>query len=186
MSESRTAPQSMGRAPDAETAGTRTNASVLGDVLFLMLHSPLHRGWPIMLTEVNILPPIQHKQFRLYHDEKGRPIGFVSWAWLSNEVEKEYATGTYRLKPKDWVSGDNAWIIDFIAPFGHVMAVRKHLRRERVFARADGVCKAFRRVKGEEAIRVMQFGRFSGRQKSNWKSYTRPMVKPIRVRPEQS
>lgn len=176
----------MGRAPDAEGAGTRTNSSVLGDVLFLMLHSPLHRGWPIMLAEVNILPAIHHKQFRLYHDEKGMPIGFVSWAWLSDEIEREYSTGTYRLKPGDWVSGNKAWIIDFIAPFGHVMAVRKHLRRERVFERANGVCKAFRRVKGEEAIRVMQFGRFSGRQKSDWKSYTRAIVKPPGIRSGES
>lgn len=164
-------------APEAASQGQKTNAAVLGDVVFLMLHSPIHRGWPVAMVEANILPPIHHKQFRLYHDEKGMPIGFVSWAWLSDELDQRYAAGNYKLKPMEWKSGPHAWIIDFITPFGHAMAVRRHLWRDQVFL-PTGVCKAFRKVKGEDAIWVMQFGSRRGRKASGFKNFKRPIVKP--------
>ncbi len=166
--------------PEAESGGSRTNSAVLGDIIFLMLHSGIHRGWPLALLERNVLPAIHHKQFRLYHDDNGRPIGYASWAWLSDELDKLYATGTYGLKPEDWKSGPNAWMIDFVAPFGHATAVRRHLRREKVFA-PTRVCKAFRKVKGEDAMWVMQFGPRKTIEATGWKNYKRPIVKaPLR------
>lgn len=162
--------------PEAQSGGSRSNSAVLGDIIFLMLHSGIHRGWPLALLERNVLPAIHHKQFRLYHDSNGRPIGYASWAWLSDELEKLYAAGTYGLKPDDWKSGANAWMIDFVAPFGHAMAVRRHLRQEKVFS-PSGVCKAFRKVRGEDAMWVMQFGRRRDGKVSEWRNYKRAIVK---------
>lgn len=168
----------LGQQSEAQSAGQRTNSAVLGDVVFLFLHSPLHRGWPVFMIERNVLPAIHHKQFRLYHDGNGRPIGFVSWAYLTDELDQKYQTGAYALKPMEWIGGTNAWIIDFVAPFGHTMAVRRHMRQERLFSETNGITKAFRKVKGEDAIWVMQFGPKKYRKDSDWKNYKRPIVKP--------
>jgi cytolysin-activating lysine-acyltransferase len=168
----------LGEQAEAQPGGTRTNSTVLGDIVFLFLHSPLHRGWPIFLIERNVLPAIHHKQFRLYHDDKGRPIGYLSWAWLTDEHDAKYQMGAYALRPSDWIGGSNAWIIDFVAPFGHTMAIRRHMRKELLFKESKGVTKAFRKVKGEDAIWVMQFGPKRFRKDTNWKNYKRPIVKP--------
>ncbi|MBA5777673.1 toxin-activating lysine-acyltransferase [Stappia sp. F7233] len=47
------------------------------------------------------------------------PIGFASWAYLGEEpAERIVKKGIRRLMPTDWKSGDEFWLIDFIAPLG--------------------------------------------------------------------
>src|SRR6185369_8918560 len=88
-----------------------TKSEVLGDIVFLMMHSELHRKWPIAVLERNVMPALQHNQYRLYK-KNDRPIGYVSMALLSDEVERRYLLGGYHLQPQDWASGKNIWMID--------------------------------------------------------------------------
>ena len=44
------------------------------------------------------------------------PYGFVSWALVSEDVERRLDRPDFRLRPGDWKSGDRAWIIDVVAP----------------------------------------------------------------------
>lgn len=37
---------------------------------------------------------------------------------MSDEVDARLAAGTTRLCPHDWKSGDKAWVVEVIAPFG--------------------------------------------------------------------
>ena len=100
---------------------------LLGEVVSLMLASNLHRDYLVNDIGSVFLPPIDWNQFRIYHQGE-RPIAFVSWAWLSEEVEHAYLHSDRNLTPNDWNSGSNGWIIDFIAPFGHATKIVSDLR----------------------------------------------------------
>jgi cytolysin-activating lysine-acyltransferase len=79
---------------------------------------------------VVLLPIIKRQQYVLI-EEKGRPIFFLSWAWMSEEAERRYLTQeTVVLPEEDWCNGDRMWFRDFIAPFGHAEALFRLVREE--------------------------------------------------------
>ena len=99
----------------------------LGSILHLMMHSPLHRAYQIKDLEERFIPSLLHNQFR-YYEINGTPIGFVNWAWLTDELETEYSTGQHELILDEWVGGTHLWFPEFIAPFGHARAIVRDLR----------------------------------------------------------
>jgi len=98
-----------------------------GEALFLFASSPLHISYSVAQLATFLLKPIQLNQFRIYRT-KDKPVGFVSWAFLSAEAAEAYSTDRRELRADDWISGDRLWIIDFIAPFGHAHAMHRDLR----------------------------------------------------------
>jgi len=102
---------------NGDSGGEVSNASVLGEIVWLLSYSKLHRDWPIGSIQQWVLPAIYHGMFRLYR-QNGKPHGYVSFALLSKEVEEAYVLNTSTLRPEDWKSGERGWIIDFVAPFG--------------------------------------------------------------------
>ena len=109
-----------------------TPAEVMGDVVWLMTQSPAHKHLFIVDLEWLVLPPVMLRQFRLVRG-KEKPQAFVTWANLSEEAEQRLMAGHTRLKPSDWNSGDRAWIVDLVAPFGGQEAVLKEIK-QRLFA----------------------------------------------------
>ncbi len=91
--------------------------NVMASVLMLMLQSRRHRHQFVSDIEWSVLPPLALQQFRLFQTEKG-PIGYVTWAFLSEETAKDLPARQGRLKPTDWRSGDQCWLIDLVAPMG--------------------------------------------------------------------
>ena len=106
-------------------------ASLLGQVAWLMMQSPVHRHLFLADLEYRVAPPLMLQQFRLYRRDNV-PVAFVSWALLTEEVEKRVQSGAWRLQPADWRSGDRLWVVDLVAPHGGLDAVLKDLR-ENVF-----------------------------------------------------
>lgn len=100
---------------------------MLGSIMHLMMHSPLHRRYTIHDLAERFIPSLLHNQFR-YYEINGAPIGFVNWAWLDDKTEKKFSTGHYELKLDDWRSGSNLWFPEFIAPFGHTRQMVNDLR----------------------------------------------------------
>ena len=67
------------------------------------------------------------------------------------ELEEKYQKGEKVLtKLEDWKSGDNGWIIDFIAPFGHAKQIIKDLRNN-IFKGKQG-----------KALRITKDGKVRG------------------------
>jgi len=104
-----------------------SNAQILGEVVWLLTKSNLHRDWSIASIEQWVMPAISKQRFRLYH-EGDKPVGYVSWAHMSQRAEKAYVKNTRLLSPDDWESGDRLWFVDFITPFGHAMRVTRDLK----------------------------------------------------------
>lgn len=136
---------------EAQTTNGASAPAVLGEMIWLYSMSKMHRTWPIASLQQWLLPAIAHKQYRLYHSG-GKPVGLVTWAWLSKEVETEYVRNTTSLQPKDWKSGDRGWVLDFVAPFGDAKRIVHDLKHN-VFPNDVG---RFLRVRdGDDTMRIM-------------------------------
>ena len=93
----------------------------VGYALELLAQSEYHRQFKVgdyFCTE--ILPPLGCNQARFYVTSEGLPTGMVTWAWLSEEVEREvHATGR-ALKQGEWSGGDRLFFNDWITPYGNI------------------------------------------------------------------
>lgn len=128
-----------------------TNMTMLGEIVWLMAHSPLHKGWRMASIFQWVVPALMHKQCRLYRRD-GRPVAYVAWARMSKEVEEGYVLNPRSLNPKDWTSGERGWIVDWIAPFGDSALVMKDLR-EGLFK--DEVGRALRVKPGSDEMQII-------------------------------
>lgn len=89
---------------------------VLGQILMLMMDSPQHKYMFISDLDWILRPPLQLRQFRLYRQDD-RPRSYISWGFLSPEVENRLLKEDSRLRPHDWTSGNRIWLIDIISPY---------------------------------------------------------------------
>lgn len=105
----------------------RERHRLIGEVTALLICSDLHRKYLVDDIGLVFLPPIDLDQFRIYKVNE-RPIALITWAYLTEETEKKYLTGNYTLTHDDWHAGDRAWVIDFLAPFGHAKQVAHDLK----------------------------------------------------------
>mgnify|MGYP003149597405 FL=1 len=123
------------------------NTEAVGKMTFLMGQSEAHCNWTVDDIHRLILPPVALQQFRIWEVES-HPVGFVTWAMLTDEAQQGYWDGTRLLQPDDWQAGENLWLIDFVAPYGGVRQMvregRKHLRSvlgEGVLGRANRISR---------------------------------------------
>ena len=103
--------------------------STLGAILWLMQHAPYHSQWALHDLEVDILPPMALGQYRLYHTPEGEPFGFVTWAYVSEEVKDILVERKRPMQRNDWTSGELLMFNDFVAPFGHGRWMVQDLRK---------------------------------------------------------
>lgn len=106
-----------------------TKLPVVGHVAWLYSQLDSHKYFCMQDLEHRVIPPISLEQCKLYVQMKtgGLPTGFVSWAYLNEESEAKYLN-TQKLSPQDWRSGDRAWLIDVVAPWGGQDAIFHELK----------------------------------------------------------
>jgi len=126
---------------------------IIGEVSSLMVSSDLHINYKMADLRDIFTPAIDCNQFRIYHNQNGFPVGFVCWAFLSDEIDKLYAEGKYKIKPDDWNSGKNVWIIELIAPFGHGKKIISELRNQ-IFPDKSGKALTFTKDKKLRVINI--------------------------------
>ncbi|MFK3776576.1 toxin-activating lysine-acyltransferase [Agrobacterium sp. NPDC089420] len=132
----------------AQASGKRI-IKLLGELVYLMLSSDLHRKYFINDIGSVFFPPIDLNQFRIYY-KNGGPVGFVTWASLSKEIEERYLSTDYILRPQDWNSGDRILFMDFMAPFGDGKNIVRDLRKN-IF---PDIAARSVRVRGDAKLRV--------------------------------
>lgn len=101
--------------------------SALGAVSMLAMKSANHKYLFVSDYEWLVIPPVALKQFVVFRTEKNEPIAFISWAKINEDVEKRLLSGSIKLKPQEWNSGDKLYIIDMISPFGIGKEILKQL-----------------------------------------------------------
>ena len=124
-----------GQPLDPKTAIEKTAA--MGNALWLMTQSAVHRNLLVSEVELLLLPPIAYGQFRLWRRPDNIPVGFMSWALVNDEVDARIKSGhANKLRHMEWKSGAHIWVMDAIFPFGgHELALKEV--REVVFPGRD-------------------------------------------------
>lgn len=101
--------------------------STIGAISLLAIKSQSHKYLFISDLEWLVIPAVAQKQFTLIRNSKNEPIAFISWAKVSEDVEKRLLSGSIKLQPKDWNSGDKSYVIDVISPFAPIKEILKQL-----------------------------------------------------------
>ncbi|MFD2178059.1 toxin-activating lysine-acyltransferase [Veronia pacifica] len=114
-----------------------SNIQLFGHIVWLYSRSELHGNMSIASLQNWVIPAMATNQFRIYH-RNGLPVGYVSWAFLSEEVEEQYLTvADFQFLPQHWQSGDRGWVIDFIAPDGDALKIIRDMQRN-IFPNTEG------------------------------------------------
>lgn len=71
-------------------------------------------------------PPLRLGQYKILRNN-GYPRAAITWAGLGPDQERRFAVDHQTLRPEDWNSGPSPWLVDFLAPFGHVDQIVPHL-----------------------------------------------------------
>jgi cytolysin-activating lysine-acyltransferase len=132
--------QSTSFPPAAPPPGVPRNvAEALGQIVWVLSQSPLHRELRIKDLEWSFMPAVLHEQFRIFRfgplqglesvDPKSfapagltrealeqLPLGVAIWAKLSASAEAKLEKGE-RLSHDEWRSGDRVWLVELISPF---------------------------------------------------------------------
>lgn len=104
-------------APPQTTASGKTVAQVLGEIVWLMSQSPIHKQLFISDLEWFCMPAILLEQFRVFNGPNS-PAAVAFWASVSEETENRLIAGGGRLRPDEWRGGGRMWLIELVAPFG--------------------------------------------------------------------
>jgi len=125
----------------------------MGEVSFLAARCKMHAGISLGNLRRWWEMPILLKQHWIFRIDDV-PRAAVSWAALSPEAEHRYIVEGSGLRPEDWRSGSQVWVIDWIAPF---QLIRLN-RQIRTWMITDG-------FKGCSSVRFVRMSR-KGRPRS--------------------
>lgn len=107
----------------------RDHAQQLGLAVMLMLQDKVYSEMQVLCLKVWTEQAILHNQIRFFFNELGSPVGYVAWAYLTDEVERKFAEGGVSpLHPSEWNEGDRLWIMDFCSPRGHTADIVRLLK----------------------------------------------------------
>lgn len=132
------------------------------DCLYLFNQSEDHRLYTLSDFNHFCLFPLIHQKARLFY-EQDRPIGFVSWAWLTEEEATEFLSEMWMPDEEVWKRPDvvddkyHLWGIDFIAPFGHSISVMRGMRKHSQSVLGQHVPANWRRFKQPDRVHTKEF-----------------------------
>ena len=78
---------------------TKTMGSMIGEIVWLMSQSPVHKHLSLADLEWILMPPVILGQYKLFRDGQ-KPVGAALWGYLSVEAEEKLKT-VGRLAPAD-------------------------------------------------------------------------------------
>lgn len=138
-----------------------------GAMTFLAGLTTYHRDKPLARAMHYLEPAWRLNHYKIFRTN-GYPRAFVTWAGLSPAAEARFAVDHQPLAPQDWTSGHSVWLVDFVAPFGHVEQIvplltqNPDLTRVRtLWHNATGErCRIveWSRAPGETAVAVRSYG----------------------------
>ncbi|NQW01665.1 MAG: toxin-activating lysine-acyltransferase [Rhodospirillales bacterium] len=126
---------------------------MLGQLLLLFTQSPYYAGRSTGRLTQTVLPALIRGDF-VYVADRGCLVAWASWAFVSDQVLDAIKAGNL-IQAEDFDSGAHLLCLDFIAPFGHAIALHREIRR------VHGARKAvwFRMTKGDRFCEVVSNGK---------------------------
>lgn len=99
------------------TSRKKTVSEVLGEMVWILTQSPIHKQLFLGDLEWFIMPPLVLEQFRIFNGPQ-HPVAFALWATVNEETEQRLIQGAHKLRADEWKNGDRPWLIELVAPFG--------------------------------------------------------------------
>lgn len=106
----------------------------LGAMMYLAALGRHNAQRPLPQALTQFEPPLRLRQYRIFRSG-GYPRAFITWAGLTPAAERRLAVDHLPLRPQDWNAGGSKWVIDLVAPFGHVEQMLRMLARNRTETR---------------------------------------------------
>jgi cytolysin-activating lysine-acyltransferase len=138
------------------------NRNTVLDCLYLFNKSDDHRLYTLAEFNSYCLFPLLHKKARLFYDGD-QPVGFVSWAWLTEEEAEEFLSEMWMPDEEVWKRPDviddqyQLWGIDFIAPFGHSTKVMRGMMKHSQSVLGKRIPAHWRRFKQPDKVHTKEF-----------------------------
>jgi len=132
------------------------------DSLFLFNQSLDHRLYTLVEFNHYCLFPLIHQKARLFYNGS-KPIGFVSWAWLTEEEAQDFISERWmpseEVHKRPDVIDDQyqLWGIDFIAPYGHSTKVMRGMMKHSQSILGKRVPAHWRRFKQPDKVHIKEF-----------------------------
>ncbi|WP_321882703.1 toxin-activating lysine-acyltransferase [Burkholderia cepacia] len=101
-----------------------------GCVASLMLAKPAVSNHELVRLTAWILPAIELRQIKIFFDANGKPVGFVTWAFLSDDVVRTVESGGFISHLSEWNEGRDLWIIDLSIHRGGLVGVSRFVREK--------------------------------------------------------
>ncbi len=95
-----------------------TVSHMLGEIVWLLSQSPLHKHFSIADLDWFVAPAIAHGQYRVFRAGE-KPVGVAFWAYVNEDTNKKLSEGTGRMRPDEWKGGDILWLVELVAPFSN-------------------------------------------------------------------
>ncbi|MGF1701288.1 toxin-activating lysine-acyltransferase [Photobacterium makurazakiensis] len=108
---------------------TAKEMQLIGEITWLLLHSPLHKAYPLSTLEERFIHACLLGQCQVFYDQSG-PIGLVTWAKVSSKWHERMLDSDTWPPVHEWDKGDYLWFMDFVAPFGHCTRIRRELSKQ--------------------------------------------------------
>ncbi len=90
-----------------------------GAMIYLAALTRYHSRRSLQDIFLSFEPALRLGQYKLLYSN-GFPRAFITWAGLSVAAEHRFAVDHIGLEGPDWNSGPSIWLVDLIAPFGHI------------------------------------------------------------------
>lgn len=111
-----------------EAQNSLNKLPIMGPALWLYARDPMKKFMFVGDIDWAILPPVILDQCRLYTKD-GIPFAFFTWALVNDAVDQRLRSGTPRIAPNEWQSGEHLWLVDVVTPFGKTEEMIEELRK---------------------------------------------------------
>jgi len=109
------------------------NRDPIVDGLVLFCRSEAHQHYSMEDLNHYLVIPNRHDKLRVYYEDD-KPIGLVTWAWLTKDRADQFLLGLADLNDRDYKAEkqDNLqfWGIDFISPYGKARKIMAEIKKE--------------------------------------------------------
>lgn len=127
-------------------------AQKLGFISALMALHPKYRTYPIVCLQAWIMPALAHDQARIFFDEKGGAVGYITWGYLGLDVADRWIKDpNVLLHFSEWNEGGELWIMDFFAVPGFAKIILNEIRKN-MFGDEE-FAKSYRRARAATGAR---------------------------------
>lgn len=94
-----------------------------------------------------VLTPLRKNQAGVYLDRDGGVKAFITWAYVTREIEKALCESGRSIKSDEWDSGQRLFINDFVCPYGNTREILRDAR-QRYFQNYGGAASVRRHEDG--------------------------------------